>query len=230
MIQAIGEEVMTGTPFVALEVIGTIAFAVSGFMAAGRARMDWLGAMVLALAVAVGGGTIRDVLLGQLPVAWLIGGWTVFVALGTSIALIFLVRIRPKVNLDTATPILIADAVGLASFVIIGTQIGLNANITPFFAVMLGVLTGVGGGVIRDILTGNKPMVLVGQIYAVAGIVGGALFVLMLEVGINTQVSIWVSVITIFLLRMIAIRKDWHLPRAIPSTAASNTDELNGKN
>ena len=111
-----------------------------------------------------------------------------------------------------------ADAAGLAAFVIIGTQVALNAGITPFFAILLGVLTGVGGGVIRDILTGRKPIVLVGHIYAVAGIVGGALFVVMLELGINTQVSIWISVATIFSLRMVAIRKNWSLPRALPST------------
>ena len=104
MIRAIGESVITSTPFIALEVVGTVAFAISGVMAAGRARMDWLGAIVLALAVAVGGGTMRDVLLGELPVAWLVSGWTVFVALGTAIALILIVRIRPKINWDTSTP------------------------------------------------------------------------------------------------------------------------------
>lgn len=207
-------------PFLALEVIGTIAFAVSGVMAAARARMDWLGAVVLALVVAIGGGTLRDVLLGQLPVAWLERSWPVFVAVGTAIVMLVVLRIWPHAHLEASTPILIADAAGLSAFVVVGTQIGLDAQLTPFLAVMLGVLTGVGGGVIRDLLTGNKPVVLVGQIYAVAGIAGGAWFALLEGLGANTQVTVWSSVAIVFGIRLVAIRRDWHLPSALPADSS----------
>lgn len=210
------EAATSSAPFVALEVIGTIGFAVSGVMAAARARMDWLGAVVLALAVAIGGGTLRDILLGQLPVGWLERSWPVLVAIGTAVVMLVALRVWPRAHLDASVPILVADAAGLSAFVVLGTQLGLQADLAPFLAVMLGVLTGVGGGVIRDLLTGRKPVVLVGQIYAVAGIAGGAWFALLEVNGVDTQISVWTSVALIFGIRMVAIQRDWHLPSAAP--------------
>lgn len=204
------------TAFVVLEVVGTMAFAISGVMAAARAGMDWLGAVVLAIAVAIGGGTLRDVLLGRLPVAWLETVWPVLLAIGTAAVMLVVLRIWPRAHLEAASPILVADAAGLSAFVIVGTQIGLAATLTPVLAVMLGVLTGVGGGVIRDLLTATKPAVLVGQIYAVAGLMGGAWFVLLEGLGVDTQVSVWTSVALILAMRLAAIRYGWHLPKALP--------------
>lgn len=204
------------TAFVVLEVVGTMAFAISGVMAAARAGMDWLGAVVLAIAVAIGGGTVRDVLLGRLPVAWLETVWPVLLAIGTAAVMLVVLRIWPRAHLEAASPILVADAAGLSAFVIVGTQIGLAATLTPVLAVMLGVLTGVGGGVIRDLLTATKPAVLVGQIYAVAGLMGGAWFVLLEGLGVDTQVSVWTSVALILAMRLAAIRYGWHLPKALP--------------
>lgn len=193
-----------------------MAFAISGVMAAARAGMDWLGAVVLAIAVAIGGGTLRDVLLGRLPVAWLETVWPVLLAIGTAAVMLVVLRIWPRAHLEAASPILVADAAGLSAFVIVGTQIGLAATLTPVLAVMLGVLTGVGGGVIRDLLTATKPAVLVGQIYAVAGLMGGAWFVLLEGLGVDTQVSVWTSVALILAMRLAAIRYGWHLPKALP--------------
>lgn len=204
------------TAFVVLEAVGTMAFAISGVMAAARAGMDWLGAVVLAIAVAIGGGTLRDVLLGRLPVAWLETVWPVLLAIGTAAVMLVVLRIWPRAHLEASSPILVADAAGLSAFVIVGTQIGLAATLTPVLAVMLGVLTGVGGGVIRDLLTATKPAVLVGQIYAVAGLMGGAWFVLLEGLGVDTQVSVWTSVALILAMRLAAIRYGWHLPKALP--------------
>lgn len=201
-------------PFLVIEVIGTVAFAVSGAMAAARSRMDWLGAFVLAIVVAIGGGTIRDVLMGRLPVAWLENPWPVLVAGGTAIVVIIALRIRPTTDPENWTLVIIADALGLSSFVILGTAVGLEGDLSPFLAVLLGVVTGVGGGVIRDVLTNNRPMVLVGQVYAVAGLIGGALFALLTEVGVTSEISVWASVAVVFGMRMLAVRQDWHLPKA----------------
>lgn len=213
----IATDVTSSPAFVALEVIGILAFSVSGVMAAARARMDWLGAIVLALVVAIGGGTLRDLLLGRLPVAWLERSWPVIVATAVAVVMLAVVRLWPHAHLDAWTPILIADAVGLSAFTILGTQVGLEAGLSAFLAVMLGVLTGVGGGVLRDLLTGNRPNVLFGQIYAVAGIVGACVFVLMLEVGVSVSASVWTSVAVLFVLRMLAMWRDWHLPRVLPA-------------
>ena len=142
--------------------------------------------------------------------------WPVLVAGATAVVLLAVLRIWPDTDLTSSRPILVADAAGLSAFVIIGTQIGLEANLQPFMAVLLGVLTGVGGGVIRDILTGTKPEVLVGQIYAVAGVAGAVWFALLKGLGVGTQVCVWTAVAMVFIIRMIAIRRDWHLPRAMP--------------
>ncbi len=224
MIALMQEVATSSAPFLLLEVIGTIGFAVSGVMAAARARMDWLGAVVLALAVAIGGGTLRDLLLGELPVGWLERSWPVLVAIGTAVVMLAALRIWPRAHLDASVPILVADAAGLSAFVVLGTQLGLQADLAPFLAVMLGVLTGVGGGVIRDLLTGRKPVVLVGQIYAVAGIAGGAWFALLEVNGVDTRVSVWTSVALIFGIRMIAIQRDWHLPSAAPRVDGDTTE------
>ena len=223
------EAATSSAAFLALEVIGTIGFAVSGVMAAARARMDWLGAVVLALAVAIGGGTLRDILLGQLPVGWLERSWPVLVAIGTAVVMLVALRVWPRAHLDASVPILVADAAGLSAFVVLGTQLGLQADFAPFLAVMLGVLTGVGGGVIRDLLTGRKPVVLVGQIYAVAGIAGGAWFALLEVTGVDTQISVWTSVALIFGIRMVAIQRDWHLPSAAPLIDGGERDDTSGK-
>lgn len=215
-IPAISDAVTASTPFIALEVIGTIAFAISGVMAAARAGMDWLGAVVLACAVAIGGGTIRDMLLGQLPVNWLQHTWSLLVAIATAILMLVVLRLWPRAHLEDSLPISIADAAGLSAFVVIGTEVGLDAGLPVFLAVILGVITGVGGGVIRDMLTGNKPSVLVGQIYAVAGIAGGTMFAVLAQLGVNTHVCVWTSVALTFVIRMVSIRRDWHLPKALP--------------
>ncbi len=207
--------VTDSTPFIVLEMIGTSAFAVSGVMAAARARMDWLGAIVLALAVAIGGGTIRDLLIGQVPVMWLERPWPVFVAIGTAVIMLAILRVRPFSIPANSRPLLIADALGLGAFVIVGTQIGLEASLSPFLAVLLGVLTGVGGGVIRDLLTASKPVVLTGQIYAVAGIVGGVWLVVLESLQVPTQVGVWSAVVLILAIRLISINRNWHLPKVI---------------
>jgi uncharacterized membrane protein YeiH len=215
--------VTDSAPFIALEMIGTSAFAVSGVMAAARARMDWLGAIVLALAVAIGGGTIRDLLIGQVPVTWLERPWPVFVAIGTAIIMLAILRVRPFSIPVNSRPLLIADALGLGAFVIVGTQIGLEASLSPFLAVLLGVLTGVGGGVIRDLLTASKPVVLTGQIYAVAGIVGGVWLVVLESLQVPTQVGVWSAVVIILAIRLISINRNWHLPKVIRDNGDSAT-------
>ena len=214
----IGSSPASSSIFLVVEVIGTVTFSISGVMAAARASMDWLGAIVLASVVAIGGGTIRDLLIGHLPVSWVEDAWPVQVAIGTAIVVVLILRIRPNIDLAAWTPNLVADAAGLSAFVILGTDIALDAGLTDFLAILLGTITGVGGGVLRDVLTGNKPMVLVGQVYALAGIAGATLFVVLIALGVNPDLSVWLPMATIFGIRMLSIRRDWHLPKVISQT------------
>ena len=211
----IGGSEASSSIFLVIEVIGTVTFAISGVMAAARASMDWLGAIVLAVVVAIGGGTIRDVLIGRFPVSWIEDASPVLVAIGTAVIVIAILRLRPQADLVTWTPTLIADAAGLSAFVILGTDTALESGLNGFLAILLGTITGVGGGVLRDILTGNKPIVLVGQVYALAGIAGAALFVVLIELGVNPDLSVWLPMAVIFGIRMLSIRRDWHLPKVV---------------
>lgn len=205
-------DVGTGT-YQVLEVVGTVAFAVSGAMAAVRARMDWLGVLVLAIVVAIGGGTLRDVLLGRLPVFWVVEPWPVVVASMTAVLVIGLASRRPQSAPDSWSIVVLADAAGLAVFTIAGTLIAAANDVSPPVAVLLGVVTGTGGGVLRDLLVGQRPMVLVGQVYALAAVAGGASLLLIVEAGGDVGVARWVAVVVVLAIRLLALRRGWSLPR-----------------
>lgn len=201
--------------FLVIAVVGTIAFATSGVMAAAESDMDWLGALVLAVVVAIGGGTLRDVLIGNLPVTWVRDEWPVWVGLATGVIGIALLRARPASRLTRGIPYLAADAVGLGAFVVLGTSISLEAGTSAFVAVLMGVITGVGGGVVRDVLTSRRPMVLVGQVYAVAGLCGALVYVGLDAADGREEVKVWIPIAVVVVLRYFAVRFDLHLPRAL---------------
>jgi uncharacterized membrane protein YeiH len=200
--------------FLIVAVLGTIAFALSGVLAAAEADMDWLGAVVLAVVVAIGGGTIRDFMIGNLPVSWVDEEWPVVVAIGTAIVGVIALRIRPEVDPRRRFWYLASDAIGLGAFVVLGTSIAIERGTSLFIAVLMGVITGVGGGVIRDVFTSRTPMVFVGQVYAVAGLVGAITFVGLNELDANESLSVWAPTAVVVIGRAIAIRYDLHLPRA----------------
>jgi len=199
--------------FLLVAIIGTIAFATSGVFAAAEAGIDWLGATVLAVVVAIGGGTIRDILIGNLPVTWVRDEWPVVVALVTVAAGLIALRLPFHIDPMNHSWYLASDAVGLGAFVVLGTSIALENGTSSFIAVFMGVVTGVGGGVIRDVFTDKTPMVFVGQIYAVAGLVGAIVHVMLRNNGATDVVQVWVPVLVVVVLRAIAIRFDVHLPR-----------------
>lgn len=198
--------------FRAAEVIGIIAFAVSGGYAAVRAGMDWLGVVVLAVAVAVGGGTLRDLLLGIEPVWWVREPGHLLVAAVTSVVVIVVATRHPQSKLDSWRIVLHADAIGLATFTVIGTSIALDEGVAPWIAVMFGVITGTGGGVIRDVLVRRKPVVLVGEIYALAAVAGGALYVVLRETALRGGFATAAAVVLVLAIRVMTIRWHWRLP------------------
>ena len=158
-------------------VLGTVAFATSGVVAAAAAKMDLLGAVVLAVAVAVGGGTIRDILIGNLPVTWVKHSWPLIVALGTALVGLVALRVRPGHDPTERLWYLATDAVGLGAFVVVGTSVAIQHGTSLFVAVLMGVISGVGGGVVRDLLTDRMPILFTGQVYGSAAIIGAIAFV-----------------------------------------------------
>ena len=196
--------------FNVLTVIGTAAFAVSGGMAAGRNRMDWFGVMVLGVIVAIGGGTLRDLLLAE-KVSWVKEPWPVFVALAAA-ALTIPIAKRWSAAVDSWNTVLAADALGLAVFTILGSDIALQAGTSEVTAVILGVITGIFGGIFRDVLIGQKPVVLTGEIYATAAFAGAVLYVLLLQTSISPVAALWIPILVIFGLRAVALARGWSMP------------------
>ncbi|WP_229054266.1 trimeric intracellular cation channel family protein [Aeromicrobium sp. Leaf350] len=198
--------------FSALQLVGLVAFALSGAAVAVRAGMDWLGIVVLATVTSIGGGTIRDLLIGD-GVGWVTEPWPIWGALATAVLVIAVAHWSPRHEPDSLRLVLVADAAGLAVFTVLGTTLALSAGLEREVAVMLGVVSGVGGGVIRDVLAGQRPLVLVGQVYALTAIAGATLFVALDAGDLDRDVARWSAVAVTFVLRVLAIRYDWTLPR-----------------
>ena len=182
---------------VVLEMLGTAAFAVSGALAASRKNMDIFGFTVLALMPAVGGGTLRDLILDRTPVFWVANPWYVAVALSAALA-VFLRRFRPGGRMRLLVWV---DALGLALFAALGTEISLEFGAGPLVAVMLGVTTGVAGGMIRDIICNEIPLVLTGDIYATAAFAAGLVFVGADALGIDRNLGLVAAVAAGFAVR-----------------------------
>src|SRR5262249_29459597 len=160
----------TGPPLTVLEVIGTIGFAVSGAMAATRHRMDVFGVVVLGVIAATSGGTLRDLLLSE-PVSWLRHWWPIALAGATAVATIpIALRLGPAVAWCLA--VLIADGLALAGFSVLGCHTALGAGTPAGVSVIIGTISGITGGIVRDVLTGQPPAVFTGRFYALAAIAG----------------------------------------------------------
>lgn len=194
----------------ALEILGTAAFAVSGALAASRKNMDIFGFFVLALMPAVGGGTLRDVILDRHPVFWIEDVNYVGAAIVAAL-IVFLNVFEPG---ERRRILLWTDALGLALFAALGTEISLEMNTGPVVAVMLGVATAVTGGMIRDIICNEIPLVLSREIYATAAFVASVSFVLMDSLGVIQGVALGIAVLAGFVTRALSIRFNWSLPSA----------------
>jgi uncharacterized membrane protein YeiH len=199
----------------ALDLAGTFVFALSGAMTAVKHRLDLFGILVLSLAAATFGGVGRDVLIGAVPPAALADWRYIAVSLLAGVTVFF----SHSVTARFQAPVLICDGAGLALFAVSGTLKALAFGLTPVAAVILGVLTGVGGGIARDVLVAEIPIVLRADLYAVAALAGASLVV----IGDRLQLpSLAVALIgggLCFGLRFMAIRRGWHLPRAPVSGA-----------
>ena len=192
-----------------LDLVGIAVFAISGALAAGRRRLDLIGVVVLAAVTAIGGGTIRDVLLDRRPIFWLADpSYLVVIVLSALATLLYTRWARvPWQTLD------VADALGLALFSVAGAQIAEKAGMPAAACVLLGAVTGAAGGVIRDVLTAQIPMVLQrGSLYATAALAGTALYVALVRTGVAQRPAVISGMIVVAALRLAAIRWELMLP------------------
>jgi uncharacterized membrane protein YeiH len=195
-----------------LDFAGTAVFAVSGALAAGRKRMDAFGVVVLGCVTAVGGGTVRDVLLGSQPVFWMIEPWYLAVA---ALAALATFAGEQSINVP-ARALLYADALGLAVFAVIGAEKSLAVNGSYAVAVVMGVTTAVVGGMIRDVLSGEVPLILRQEIYATAALCGATVLVGLLHLGVGTREARLISILVTLAIRLSAVRWSLSLPVFLP--------------
>ncbi len=200
------------------EIIGTVAFAITGVMAAIEKEVDFFGAIVLGATTAVGGGALRDIMLGITPPTFFYKPVYILTAVIVS-AFVFLVmyiyRGGGKHIAFYNNIINIFDAIGLAVFVITGMNTAIRQGYIKngFLVIFIGTITGIGGGVLRDVLIGKIPAVLRKHIYALAAIIGAVLYYVFLICKINESLSILISAASIIIIRLLAIRYKWNLPK-----------------
>ncbi len=190
-----------------LDLIGTVVFAITGLLAASRKQLDLFGAIVIAMVTAIGGGTLRDLILG-VPVFWV--KQPIYIYLVVSAALVMFVYAR-----FFAAPmrlLLVLDALGLAAFTIIGVQKSHALGLADPIVIMTGIMTGVVGGMIRDILVGEVPLILRKEIYATAAFVGASLWLLLRPLFDSAAVPSAAALVAIVALRLAAIYRNYALP------------------
>jgi len=188
------------------DMVGIIACAISGVLVATRLRMDPFGIAVLAGVTGIGGGTLRDMMMGATPVFWIIDNTYIYVILITALISVYWLH---RIHRFPAYLMPILDAFGLAIFTIIGAQKALMLGFTGPVAIVMGCVTGVVGGMIRDILSGQIPFVLQKEIYATASILGAALYVICHHFSLGDITSMSIAMLGTLSLRLSAIY--WHL-------------------
>ena len=200
----------TNTLLLIADLIGTFVFALSGAMAATQRRLDLFGVLVLSFAASNSGGIARDVLIGAVPPA-AISDWR-YLAAAVCAGLITFRWAHLLERLEN--PVRMFDAAGLALFAVSGAQKALAFGLTPLMAALLGMLTGIGGGMVRDVLLADVPMVLRTEVYAVAALAGAGMVVIGASLGLPSAASMIAGAVCCFGLRMLAVRRGWQLPIA----------------
>jgi uncharacterized membrane protein YeiH len=200
-----------------LDLIGTFVFAISGAMAGMNRRLDLFGALVLAFVAGNVGGITRDVLIGSVPPA-AISDWRY---LAVSLLAGVITFCWPSAVEKLSSPVLIFDAAGLALFAVSGAHKALVFGLNPLMAALLGMLTGIGGGMARDVLVAEIPTVLRADIYAVAALAGAAVVVIGHLLQIPSNPTAIIGALLCFGLRLIAIHRGWQLPVARPADRSS---------
>lgn len=204
-----------------LDLVGTFVFALSGATAGVRRQLDLFGVLVLSFVAATSGGIVRDVLIGATPPA----AFTDWRYLGVSLLAGVLIFFWHPVFKRLRNPVLIFDGVGLALFCVAGAQKALVFGLEPVMAALLGMLTGIGGGVARDVLLSNVPAVFRSDIYAVAALAGASVVVIGDALQMPTTASALAGAALCFGLRLAAIRFGWHLPRPRGAPPPDGDDE-----
>jgi uncharacterized membrane protein YeiH len=199
-----------GLAFAAMNAVGLVAFATVGALKGSDADLDLFGIVVLGFLTALGGGIVRDVLVGRVPAALQSSGDVVVAALGVLLGVGLSMRVQGRLR-DTPA-LLVPDAVGLAAFAATGAAIGLETDLNLFGVVVLATLTGVGGGSISDLLLGRVPAVLREDFYATPAALGGVVAWVAVRFSLSVAFATLAAAGSVLVVRLAALRYDWRLP------------------
>ena len=191
--------------------VAIAAEAMTAALAAGRRKMDWFGVCVLACVTALGGGTMRDTLLGHYPLTWVENPWLLVICCGAALATIALARFMAALR----WPFLLLDAVGLVVFTIIGCNVAIEMGQSPIIVIVSGMITGIAGGIMRDVLCNDVPLVFSSELYATVSIVTGVLYYGGLQTGLQAELVIVGAGVAGFALRVIAIVYKLEMPKFV---------------
>ena len=196
------------TMFFILEILGTIAFAISGALTAMQKKMDPFGVFIIAFVTAAGGGTLRDVMIGSTPVGWMLDlNYIYMIIVGFILAVLFKKRLdRLRISM------MLFDTIGLSVFTLIGLQKGINYGLHPAISIGLGTITACFGGVLRDILCAEIPVIFRKEIYATVCIFGGIVFFLLRKIDLSTESVYLIAAISIAIFRLLVVKYKWSLP------------------
>lgn len=211
-------------PLLVMTVVGIVAFAASGAVAGARAGMDWLGVSTLAAVTAIGGGTLRDLLITETP-GWLVDFWPTVILIAITVVVVWIAaRVFPwqRHRAWMGHVFLFTDAIGLAAFTIVGTDIARDAGFSYGPAVVLGVISGIAGGIIRDIIAGIRISIFDGEVYALAAVAGSVAFLLTQSFGDWVPFLVGVSVTLI--IRLGAVTLGWQVP-TLPTQVSDARDD-----
>ncbi|AWI27329.1 trimeric intracellular cation channel family protein [Flavobacterium pallidum] len=193
--------------FYLLDIIGTMAFAVSGALTAMNKKLDPFGVYIIAFVTAVGGGTLRDIMIGRTPVGWMRDpNYVYLITAGFFLAIIF----RKKLD-HLRISLFLFDTIGLGVFTLIGLEKGINTGLHPVICIALGTMTASFGGVIRDILCNEIPVIFRREIYATICIIGGMVFFGLKKTGLEKDAIYLITSCVIIILRLMAVKFKWYL-------------------
>lgn len=207
ILQDMGATLRLPTSFVIIELIGTFAFALSGIRLASAKHFDIFGAWIVGMATAIGGGTLRDFMLGVNPFWMTNSSYFICCALAVLWVMLF-----GKYLIRQTNTWFIFDTIGLALFNVIGIEKTLNMGFPYWTAITMGSITGAAGGVIRDVFINEVPLIFRKEIYALACVAGGIVYMLCNIIGLSAEINAVLSIITVMVIRVLAVKYKWHLP------------------
>ncbi len=194
--------------FSTFDVLGTIAFAISGALAAMTRKLDLFGIFIIAFVTAIGGGTVRDILIGNNPVMWMENTFYIYlISVVTFLTIVF----RHKIN-HLKTSLFLFDTIGLGVFTITGVEAGISNGLSPIISIALGAITGTFGGVIRDILCNEIPVIFRKEIYATACLIGALGYVILYNLNVDNDVIYIVTSLIVISIRLVVVKFKISLP------------------